>query len=309
MMNRLSLTLATLATLAALTAGACVQADDGAHPVAKVLPTATDVAIKLPDSAAAGMAALGATAQWYVTTRDVTRVLNGGTAFVLTLVHTIVQLPPTSTDGATAVWGPHHDALDPAEWRLTVTDNGDGTFAWMLDGRNRTEPGATFETLIDGVADGDGTGSFHLDFDAAERVNPRENDGRGQLAATYDVVARTVTMGIDSVEDRAGTPTAVHTDYAYAEAADGSGDMVFSVFGDTDDPGDLPEQATLRSRWLATGAGRADVRLESGDLTTQVIASECWDASFGRTYYGDSLDWAPREGDAATCVFADVDLP
>jgi hypothetical protein len=60
MMNRLSLVLATAATL---TTAACVQQDDGAHPVAKVLPTANDVRINLPDTGGQANAALGETAQ------------------------------------------------------------------------------------------------------------------------------------------------------------------------------------------------------------------------------------------------------
>ena len=306
MMNRLSLVLATAATL---TTAACVQQDDGAHPVAKVLPTANDVRINLPDTGGQANAALGETAQWYVATRDITRTLNGGTAFVLVLVHTIVQFPATRVDGNTAVWGPHHDALDPAEWRLTVTELADGTYDWKLEGRNRTAPGAAWETLIDGNAGGDGTGSFHLDFDAAERVNPRENDGKGQITAAYDLGARTLDMDVEAIEDRGGTPTAIHYDYSYAEAADGAGDMVFSIFGDTDDAGTLPEEVTLRSRWLASGAGRADARLRNGDLTVEVTASECWSTTFGRTFYADSVNWQPSEGNVADCAFADQDLP
>ena len=305
MMKRLTLAVATATTLFA---SACVQQDD-THPVAKVLPTAEQVRIKLPDQAGAKLAAVGETARWYVATRDITRTLNGGTAFVLALVHTVVQFPPTTTDGATAVWGPHHDALDPAEWRLTVTELADGTYDWKLEGHSRTEASAPWETLIDGNANGDRTGSFHLDFDAAERVNPRENDGRGQLDVTYDIPNRALDIGADGVEDRDGTPTAVHYDYAYDEAADGAGDMVFQIFADTDDAGALPEEATIRSRWQKTGAGRADLRLRSGDLPAAITASECWDRSFLRVFYTDSARWQPTEGDAAACAFADVDLP
>jgi hypothetical protein len=85
--------------------------------------------------------------------------------------------------------------------------------------------------------------------------------------------------------------------------------MVFSIFGDTDDAGTLPEEVTLRSRWLASGAGRADARLRNGDLTVEVTASECWSTTFGRTFYADSVNWQPSEGNVADCAFADQDLP
>lgn len=302
--------LATLVTagLAGLSLAACVQPESGPAAIGRALPTAADVRIDLPESAG-NANVVGQLSPWYVATRDVTRVLNGGTAYVLILVHTIVLFPPTTVDGDTYTWGPHSDALDPAEWRLTVSERADGTYDWALDGRNKTEPGAEFETLVGGNAHGDGTGDFTLDFDAAERVNPRENDGRGIIDVVYDVPARTLNLGVDTVEDRAGTPTPVHYDYAYREEATGGGDMWFSVFADTADPGELPEEATLRSRWQRDGAGRADIRLRSGDAPAEVIASDCWDTAFRRVYYTDSATWLPTEGDAAACAFPTVSLP
>ncbi len=286
---------------------ACVQQDDP-QAIARVLPTAEQVKIHLPETASAG-AAVGDLSEWYLATRGVTRTLNGGTAYVLILVHAIVLFPPTSTDGDTSVWGPHHDALDPAEWKLTVTALPDGTYDWHLDGHSRTEPAMGWETLVAGNAHGDGTGDFMLDFDAAERVNPRENDGRGVIGVSYDIARRTLDMNIDTVADTAQGPTDVHYEYAYQEAQDGAGDMVFSTFADTADAGTLPEEATLRSRWQATGAGRADIRLRSGDLATEVTASECWSESFRRVYYADSATWLPTEGAADDCAFATQDLP
>lgn len=302
--------LAALITTGVLGASlvACVQPNDDPHPFARALPTAADVKIALPETAS-NASVVGALSPWYVATRDVTRMLNGGTAYVLILVHTIVLFPPTTTAGDTYTWGPWSQALDPAEYRLTVTELADGTYDWALDGRNKTEPGAGFETVVGGNAHLGGTGRFTLDFDAAERVNPRENDGQGVIGARYDVPAHSLDLDVDSIEDHAGTPTPVHYEYAYREAADGAGDMVFSIFADTDDPGPLPEQVTLRSRWLLDGAGRADLRLRSGDLPAAITASDCWGHDFRRVYYTDSAHWLPTEGDAAACAFTDVDLP
>lgn len=303
-------TLATLVATGVLGASltACLQPDDGPAAIGRALPTAADVKIDLPESASTS-GVVGQLSPWYVATRDVTRVLNGGTAYVLILVHTIVLFPPTTVSGDTYVWGPHSQALDPAEWRLTVTQQPDGSYDWALDGRSKTEPGAQFETVIGGNAVPGGTGTFALDFDAAERVNPRENEGRGVIGAIYDVPARTLHLDVDTVEDHGGTLTPVHYDYAYREAVDGGGDMVFSIFADTDDAGPNPEEATLRSRWQSTGAGRADIRLRNGDLPAQITASDCWDTMFRRVYYTDSASWLPTEGDASACVFADVSLP
>lgn len=297
------------ASVLGLSLGGCIQQNEGPHPVAKVLPRAQDVKIELPESAASNAFAVGDIATWYVATRDVTRTLNGGTAYVLILVHTIVQFPATTVDGDTYTWGPHHEGLDPAEWRLVVTELADGTYDWHLDGRNLTEANSAFETTVGGNAHGDGTGTFTLDFDAAERVNPIDNDGRGVIGVSYDVRNRALDMDVDTVEDVAGTPTPVHFDYTYAASADGAGDMVFAMLADSADPGTAKEEATLRSRWLATGAGRADVRLRNGDLAVEVTASECWSSMFRRTFYTDSATWLPTEGDVADCAFADSDLP
>ena len=107
--------------------------------------------------------------------------------------------------------------------------------------------------------------------------------------------------------DASGQPASA--DYAYNEKADGGGDMVFDVnvnAGGTS----LLETLTLRSRWLATGAGRADARIAGGDLgQLQVTASECWDTSFGRVFYKDSNNFAPTEGVESSCAFATQDLP
>ena len=77
---------------------ACVQQDEAPQDIDHALPTADQVSIKLPDSKTR---AVGQLANWYVATRDVTRTFNGGTAWVLVLVHTIVQFPVTTVNGDT----------------------------------------------------------------------------------------------------------------------------------------------------------------------------------------------------------------
>ena len=307
--------LITTASLAAIALGGClVQTNDDAHIVARVLPTAENVKIKVPEGAASNLRAVGQLADYYVITRTISRDLNVSAAWVLGTVHLIVQFPPTSVDGDTYTWGPHSDALDPAEWRLQVTALADGSYDWTLDGRSKTVPGAGFEDLIwgnavPGAQDNRGTGHFMMDFDAAERVNQVDNDGRGQVAVAYDLENRdgtsaTLEMAIDGYDtDAEGNDVPVHFDYGYAELDDGAGELQFAIHGDLDDEGGLAEEAEIRSSWLATGACRADVTARGGDLgDLEVSATECWDTSFGRIYYGDSQEWMPTEGDPAACI-------
>ncbi len=308
----------SLAATMSLGLVACIPPNDDPHPVSRALPTAEDVRIDLPDASSAKgtSAALGELSAWYTVTRQVTRDLNGGTAWVLIVVHTIVQFPPTSVDGDSYTWGPWDgNALDPARYRLVVTELGNGTYDWNLDGQSKSAPGADFETVISGNAvpgdtEGTGHGDFTIDFDAAERVNPVDNDARGVVSVAYDLDARHLDMAIATVEDRGGVETDVNYEYSYDEASDGGGDMVFAAHGDTDDEGALSEDAVIRSRWLASGAGRADLRLWGGDLAaTSVTASECWNESFATSYYSDSASFLPTEGAEADCAFATSDLP
>jgi hypothetical protein len=303
------LTKSFLATATAVSLVACIQQQEAPEGLKRAIPTAEQVSIKLPQSAGR---AIGELANWYVATRDVTRTFNGGSAWVLILVHTIVQFPVTSVDGDVYTWGPWSDALDPAEYKLDVRDVGDGTYEYQLSGRSKTEASAQFEVIIDGVSDPragelQGNGKLLLDFDAGRRVNPIDSDdARGQVTVTYDLAARHLDLEIVSTDDQGNPVTA---DYAYNETTDGGGDMVFNVEGDAGG-GAAQEQITLRSRWLSDGAGRADARLVGGDVgPTGATASECWSTMFKRVYYTDSVSFAPTEGSVADCAFGNQDLP
>jgi hypothetical protein len=307
--------LAATATLG-LSLVACVKQDDAPQNIDHALPTADQVSIKLPETAARTLDAnaVGQLATFYVSTRDVTRTFNGSSAWVLTLIHAIVQQPSTSKSGNTLTWGPGSGPLDPAEYKLDVKVVGDGTYVYTLSGRSKTQASAQFEVVIDGTADtraGDdkGSGEFLIDFDAGKRVNPVDSgDARGSVDVRYDLAKRHLDLTVMSTDDQ-GKP--VSLDYAYNEAADGGGDMTFDI--STDIAGSatsLKETLTLRSRWVATGAGRGDARVSGGDLgTQQITASECWSTTFGRVFYKDSLNLAPVEGAETACAFATADLP
>jgi hypothetical protein len=298
-------------TIASLSLFACIPKDDP-HPVARALPTADDVRIDLPDRASkpGDDNLVGEISPWYVATRNVTRGLNGGTAWVLIVVHTIVQFPPTSHDGATSTWGPWSDALDPAEYKLEVTEISNGSYDWALSGKSKTQPGAGFEVVIGGNAvpsepEGRGHGSFIIDFDAGTRVNPVDSNGeRGVVAVDYDLAQRHLDMEISTVETRNGTDVPVDYTYEYSEAVDGAGNMVLQIHADSEDEGPLAEDATVRSRWTAAGAGRADIQLANGDFgATVATAAQCWDTSFRTVYSEFSFDATLTEGDPSDCAF------
>lgn len=311
---RTATTFLSAALAAATLLAGCVKEND-APGVAEAIPTAEQVQIRLPQGQQ--FQALGEIADYYVLTRGVTTALNAGAAWVLIVVHTIVQSPPTSVDGNVYTWGPWDgSALDPARYQLVVTANDDGTYDWTLEGQNKGSSGP-YITVISGhaVPDGDpgeaphrGSGDFFIDFDAGEEVNPIDNTpDTGNVLVTYDLAARVVTMhaeGVDALDNPASF------DYFYDENDDGSGDFQFALDADLENNGSAAEQALIRSRWQPTGAGRSDAKLSSGDLPdAQVTASECWDELFRRVYYTDSVNWQPTEGDAADCAFSSAAMP
>lgn len=305
-----------LVATAAISLTACVQQDEPPDAIKRAIPTAEQVSIKLPTGSARE---IGQLADWYVATRQITTAFNGGSAWVLVLIHTIVQFPVTSVDGDTYTWGPFGDALDPAEYKLDVRDVGDGTYEWELSGRSRTEPTAEFEVIISGLSDPragelQGNGKFLIDFDAGRRVNPIDADpeARGQVEVRYDLAARHLDLDITSTDDN-GEP--VLATYEYNEGADRSGDMLFELDGDFGGGAGV-EHAVVRSRWLASGDGRADIALLGGDTENPagVLASECWDNFFKREFFGvlagDSTGaFGAAEGSEADCAFAEADLP
>ena len=308
-MTKVFQSLLAASCVVSLAATGCVRKDaTPTDEIDRAIPTSDQVSIKLPGQARI----VGELAPYYVVTRDVTKTFNGGSAWVLVTIHAIVQYPVTTVHGDTYTWGPWSGALDPAEYKLDVTANADGTFDYTLSGRNKTEANSSFEAVINGHADptpGElkGSGEFYLDFDAGRRVNPIDSgDAKGSVDVRYDLAARHLDLHIMST-DANGAPVAA--DYSYNESADGGGDMTFNVQANI---GGTPvlEDLTVRSRWLASGNGRGDARISGGDLgTEEAIASECWNSLFRRVYYTDNVNFAPTEGDASQCAFATVDLP
>jgi hypothetical protein len=288
-------------SLLALTA--CAQESD-IDSVREALPDAKAVAVNLPENAESP-AALGALADTYKWTRATTRTLNGITALVLLTVHTIVQYPPTKVEGSVFTWGPHSDALDPAEWRLTVTALGHRTYDWQLHARRKNE-GGEFLLLLDGHSVGSdvahrGHGHFRFDLDALFAVNPIDNpDAQGAVSVDY---AHDLGGFSNVAMDFEGLTLA---SYRYTEAADGSGSFDFDFQADVQENGSALEDARLRSRWLASGEGRADGSATGGDLESDVFnIAQCWDENFISIY--EEFEGVSA-GNVEACAFS-AELP
>jgi hypothetical protein len=291
-----------LAASVALSLVGCIKQEEAPDELRTALPTHEQVRIKLPEAGRT----IGQLADYYVVTRNVTRTFNGGSAWVLILLHAIVQYPVTSVDKNVYTWGPWSDALDPAEYKLEVTDNGDGTYDYDLSGRSKTAANSAFEVVITGHSDPragklQGNGVFNIDFDAGRRINPIDaGDDRGEVTVTYDLAKKHLDLDIIGVDDQ-GKP--ITAEYAYDEDATGGGAMTFSAKGDAGG-GSQMESFQVTSKWASTGQGRSDATATGGDIqaTVTVSLTECWDTSFKRTFYMDSHNFAPAEGAVASCL-------
>lgn len=244
-------------------------------------------------------------ASFYEFTRTVSDGVDTGTLLILAEVAVVTSFPPTSIDGSHAVWGPGGDALDPVEWKLTVTKTADHEFDYEVDGRPH---GSTDDSAWQSILTGHGyshehtlyrSGSFTLNGDTLESLDPTRSNG-GKISVQYDARAWPKTVSADvATSDGSGQ----WFDVTVAHESDGGGTLAVTALADIDSNGSN-ESVDENSRWNSTGAGRADVKMSGGDLSQTVLASQCWSSQFAQTYYTDSVNYQPTSGDPSTCAFA-----
>jgi hypothetical protein len=246
-------------------------------------------------------------ASFYEFTRTVSDGVDTGTLLILAEVAVVTSFPPTSHNGNEAVWGPGGDALDPVQWKLTVTKTADHEFDYEVDGRPH---GSTDNSAWQAILTGHGyshahalyrSGSFTLDGDKLQALDPTRSNG-GKVDVKYDARAWPKTIAADvTTSDGTGQ----WYDITVGHNEDGGGTVVVTAMADISSPPDgKNESVDENSRWNSSGAGRADVKMSGGDLSSTVLASQCWSSQFAQTYYTDSVNYQPTAGDPSTCAFA-----
>jgi hypothetical protein len=246
-------------------------------------------------------------ASFYEFTRTVSDGVDTGTLLILAEVALVTSFPPTSSNGSQAVWGPGGDALDPVQWRLTVTKTADHEFDYEVDGRpHGSTDNSAWQSILTGHGYGHAhalyrSGSFTLDGDTLKALDPTRSNG-GKVAVKYDARAwpKTVTADVTTSEG-----TGQWYDITVGHDQDSGGTVVVTAMADISSPPDgTNESVDENSRWNSTGAGRADVKMSGGDLSSTVLASQCWSSVFAQTYYTDSVNYQPTSGDPSTCAFS-----
>ncbi|ATB49136.1 hypothetical protein [Corallococcus macrosporus] len=260
----------------------------------------------------------GQQAEYYRATVAAAATVNLGTAGVLNLIEEIVKHVPTSINGDVAVWGPHTGALDAVTWKLTVTRTGEHSYTWVLEGKGKDEPDTTFVAFLSGAhtasvnADGErvrghGSGEFLIDWEKANTLPGVTGDDVGTAEIRYARVAGAAEASVEAdlhqVRDEERPDTRVDAVYRFRQAVGAGGELDFVIRKDIDtDPRRAAlENLAIKSRWEATGAGRADIKLSGGDLFGEATLSECWGSDFLSAYFILSVNPVLGYGELSAC--------
>jgi hypothetical protein len=223
----------------------------------------------------------------------------------------LILLQPTTISGDEAIWGPGTEALSPAEWRFRAREVADGEIEYFLEGRSKQ---STSDNDWLAVLHGKGyakkhakhrNGWFDLDYDKANALDPARLHGEhesGKTRVEYNLTSLPSNIRCKIETNRPGVMFDILT------TTEKSGGGLVDIQG-TDDLDDSKttqlEDIRMHSRWLSTGAGRADVTISGGDVPANITvhASECWSSSFQRTYYTDNIGAEPTDGTETSCAF------
>lgn len=314
----------TAALLTSLALAACGGVEDGSDEFREAVPSRSQLSMDVPAPATSSengkksSALLGAQADLYKLTYDVSRDVNETIWVGLHIVDGIVKHPPTKVGPESAIWGPLGDALEPLTWMLVVERKSWNTYDYVLSARKRGDLKGSFTPILAGRSTRyptGYTGVYTANADALRQLDPVNHDGTGKLIATYDTTKgqRSVKLALEGYTNKLGQQADAL--YRYLARADRSGEFRFvtyhdSVSGQAAAGTTAQELVTVASNWTALGAGRGDATISGGDLKAgdYLLITECWDAGFGRVFYEDSKSVEPTEGDATKCAF-DKALP
>lgn len=254
----------------------------------------------------------GSDASMYEFTRQITDGIDTSTFEIVAAIAAVTSYPPSTIDDHHAVWGPGGDSLDPVNWRVVVTEVASHEFDYEVDGRPH---GSTSDAAFQAIVTGHGYGHEHPNYksgtltvngDVMKALDPTRSNG-GTAKITYDARTwpRTVTADLTTSDG-----TGQWYDATVSHGSDGSGILILTALADVSSPKDgNNESVDEKSRWDASGAGRADVKMSGGDFgATTVLVSQCWSSTFAQSYYTDSVGYQPTAGSASACVFAQADF-
>ncbi len=313
-MNRIAIfSVVTLAAAAILANAGCGNYSNEDIDYQTALPVRSDVVVKLPQAQT-----INDPAKYYVATRDVVKLFNGILDLFLGIIDQARAQPPSQRFEDMRVWGPFNDDKH-SDWQIRlvigrVPDAGvtglGFRFEYRIEFHRRTDASGRWTLLLRGrfAPSGSarrGDGSFVVDTRPLRDAGfPGGFDDLAAVDMKYQTRDFPVTVAATITNlARPGEATPAAANYSYREQKDGSGEFTFVVHGGAT----IAVQAyEVQSRWLGSGAGRADVRVTEG-LAVLLNAREvdCWGIDTRTTY--SRRDFSPgteRTGDENTCAFA-----
>jgi len=290
----------------------------GSDPYQAALPSRASVAINVPGAKAGAStsgarteALLGAQATFYTMTRQISTQLNDASGSFFGMIDDAVATPPSGHDATNAYWGPFTPALSPMTVTLAVQQVDPQDYNFFLGGKPKGAPDSAYVGLLGGSAHQadatHGSGMLQANFTTMNALDPTTNTSTGIIAFVHDNTAdpRTVDVHFSDFLDGKPGSTPLNAGYHYTEHPDTSGTFQFALKTNFDnDAGGVLEDAALVSRWVASGAGRADLVASGGSLPAGFVvhATECWDTSFARVYYVEDVDPTKNEGSESACA-------
>ena len=307
--------------LSALLVSAC-GGEDPADEYREAVPTRGQLSMNVPSGGGSqgqsevgslSQALLGQQAELYRLTYEVSRDVNSSIWVGLNTIESIVQTQPSAVANNTAVWGPHTPALEPLTWQLVVSKTGPGRYSYVLSARKKGDATGQFLPILAGTSQKGVSqyfsgykGVYTANADNLNALAPALHPDTGKMIATYDTTGdqRSVKMALQDYSENGAPPADIL--YSYLDRLDTSGEFGFVAHTDMQKDGSAEELCVATSQWDATGAGRGDAVVTGGDIPAgvQIEITECWDASFGRTFYQDNHGINPAEGSASTCAFS-----
>lgn len=234
---------------------------------------------------------------------------------LLYLVEAITDQPISEREDDLRLWGPYPtDSGHEVSFEM-VRDGVRFDYALLWDTASASGLAPFTGSFVAGEIPREGIGEFMFDFELYEQLEPGVMEvTEGQLYVEHDNTGGQVLLDIEIVDAFGpALEEPVNSRNAFYLDPDGTGWFEFAGLYNVEGTDAAHEELfEVRTRWQADGAGRADARASGGDLEALELefrSSECWDSSFLRTYYGDSIEISADQGVEGDCVYAEEELP
>jgi hypothetical protein len=267
------------------------------------VPEREDIAVRLPAQALE----TNDSAEYYRSTRATVRSLDGTADAFLSLLDHVRVAAPSQRMPNVRVWGPFPIAESPLWLARLVVERMAGmtvSFAYRIEFRARADEAAPWQALISGsfIPGTDarhGAGSLEFKAAAARAAGYPLGGLAGieHLVIEYKTSAFPLRVQISVVN----YPALEMATYEHNEEQDGSGSMVFTF----PTAGPIVTSLQIRSRWLGSGAGRADVTVLTGaPVAVGLTGTDCWGIDTRPTFIHRAWELARADvGLESSCVF------